>query len=225
MEVNYLLNDYPKPLNPRYVGKGIRTVKHRLVASKRDKEFFDGGRDFGYGGFVYDGRWKDVAEKISQKYLKRKNSKFLQINCEKGFLVHDIKQLRTDVEVSGTETSDYAIANSMASTRDRIKKNEPYALSFPDSYFDFVIALGVVYTFTLNDAVRVLKEIGRVSNGNSFVTLAAYETEEEYFLFKDWTLLGALIYKREEWLEILTEAGYKGDYLFTNAKYLHLIRN
>jgi hypothetical protein len=55
--------------------------------------------------------------------------------------------------------------------------------------------------------------------------LATYETEEEYFLFKDWTLLGALLFKREEWLEILKEVKYKGNYWFTDAKSLNLIRS
>jgi hypothetical protein len=220
-----LLNEYPKPLDLRVVGEGIRTVKHRLVASKRGKDFFDGDRNFGYGGFTYDGRWKIVAKKISDEFLKKKDSKFLQINCEKGFLIHDIKQLREDVKAFGTETSDYAITNSLTTIRASIKKNNPYELDFPNDYFDYVIALGVIYTLTLADTIRALKEIDRVSNGNSFITLATYETEEEYFLFKDWTLLGALLFKREEWLEILKEVNYKGNYWFTDAKSLNLIRS
>ena len=32
------------------------------------KEFYDGKRIFGYGGFKYDGRWKSVAQKICRKF-------------------------------------------------------------------------------------------------------------------------------------------------------------
>ena len=88
-----------------------------------------------------------------------------------------------------------------------------------------MIALGVIYTLTLADTIRALKEIDKVSNGNSFITLATNETDEEYFLYKDWTLLGALLFKREEWLEILKEVKYKGNYWFTDAKSLNLIRS
>ena len=224
MEYN-LLNEYPKPLTQRFVGKGLRTIKHRIVASKREKDFFDGDRNFGYGGYVYDGRWKTVAKKISNEFLKRKNSQLLQINCEKGFLLNDIKTIREDVKVFGTETSDYAITNSMETVKEFIKKSNPCMLDFPNNYFDYVIALGVVYTLTLTEAIIALKEINRVSNGNSFITLATYETDEEFFLFKDWTLLGSLLFTRKDWLEILKEANYKGQYWFTDAKSLNLIRS
>lgn len=220
-----LLNEYPKPLTQRFVGKGIRTIKHRVEASKRDKNFFDGDRNFGYGGYVYDGRWKAVAKKISKEFLRNKNSQFLQINCEKGFLINDLKALRDDVTVFGTETSDYAITNSMESVKGLIKKLNPCKLDFPNNFFDYVIALGVIYTLTLTDAITALKEIDRVSKGKSFITLATYETDEEYFLFKDWTLLGSLLFKRKDWLEILKEADYKGSYWFTDAKSLNLTRN
>ena len=219
-----LLNEYPKSLSPRVVGKSIRTINHRLIATKRDKEFFDGDRNFGYGGFIYDGRWKAIAKKICNEFLLKKNSTVLQINCEKGFLLHDIKQLRDDIKVYGTESSDYAISSSMPDIKSSIHKSSPCDLKFSDNYFDFVIALGVIYTLTLSDAIIALREINRVSKGKSFITLATYSTEEEYFLFKDWTLLGSLLFKRQEWLEILREANYEGHYWFTDANSLNLTR-
>ena len=79
----------------------------------------------------------------------------------------------------------------------------PYELDYKNNFFDFVLALGVVYTQTLDKAITLLKEIDRVSNGKSFVTLASYETKKDYFLFKDWTLLGVLLLRKEEWLEVL----------------------
>ena len=88
-----LLGEYPQPKNPRYVSENLRKIKHRIVASYRDKEFYDGDRNFGYGGFKYDGRWKKVAVKICEEYKLNNNSSFLQLGCEKGFLLHDIKNL------------------------------------------------------------------------------------------------------------------------------------
>ena len=48
----------------RFVGRGIRTIEHRIIASEREKIFFDGDRNYGYGGLKYDGRWSGVAKKI-----------------------------------------------------------------------------------------------------------------------------------------------------------------
>ena len=39
-----LLDNYPKPKEKRYVGDNLRTIEHRIVASYRDKIFFDGDR-------------------------------------------------------------------------------------------------------------------------------------------------------------------------------------
>ena len=87
-----LLEEYPKLDKPRLVSNEKRTIKNRIIASRRDKEFFDGDRNNGYGGFKYDGRWKKIIEKIFNEYGLKSNSHFLQINSEKGFLIYDLKK-------------------------------------------------------------------------------------------------------------------------------------
>ena len=42
-----LLGNYPNPKNKRYVSENLRTINHRIVASYRGKEFYDGKRIFG----------------------------------------------------------------------------------------------------------------------------------------------------------------------------------
>ena len=106
-----------------------------------------------------------------------------------------------------------------------IKKFTSFSdLNLIHSKFDCIIALGVVYIHTLSDAIQLLKNIQRLSKGKSFITLASYETEKDYWLFKDWTVLGSLLYKKEEWKKIMKYAGYKGYYSFTNSKKLNLKR-
>jgi SAM-dependent methyltransferase len=219
-----LLGDYPQPDRPRVVARDLRTIHHRLVALRRDEDFFDGDRDYGYGGFRYDGRWVPIAERMCQEYGLDSDSSVLQINCEKGFLLHDLQQACDGLDVVGTETSTYAIDAALDSVKGKIQLSPPDVLPFPERHFDCVIALGVVYTQTLEGAVKVLSEIQRVGKGASFITLASYETEEEFFLFRDWTLLGAQILKKEEWREVLEHADYVGDYYFTSAESLNLVR-
>ena len=111
----------------------------------------------------------------------------------------------------------------MESVKPCIKKASFVDLPFNDGEFDFVIALGPVYTLNLGDAIQCLKEIQRVSKGKSFITLGSYIDEDSFRLFRYWTLLGATILHEEEWVEVLKHAGYTGDYKFTGAKSLHLI--
>ena len=217
-----LLQDYPKLKNPRLVGNNLRTIDHRIIAAKRDRNFFDGDRNFGYGGFKYDGRWKDIAKRIVGEYKLNDKSRLLQIGSEKGFLLNDIKDLLPKIEMIGLETSEYAIKNSMQSIKENVLLCENYTkLNFPNNHFDFCIALGVVYTQTLPDAILLLKEISRISK-KSFKTLASYENEYDYWLFKQWTLLGSLTLKKEEWEKVMLHSKYDGDYSFTNSKKLNL---
>ena len=221
-----LLEAYPSSGTPRYVGDNIRTIEHRIVASYREKIFFDGDRNFGYGGFKYDGRWKIIAKKICSEYKLNENSKFLQIGCEKGFLLHDIKELYPKMKLYGLETSSYAVNHSMKSINKSVKKCDNYIkLEFSDNFFDFVLALGVVYTHNLTDAMQCIKEIQRVGKNNSFMTLASYKEKDDYWLFKQWTVLGTTILKEDEWKKVLKHLNYNGDYYFTNSERLNLQKN
>ena len=219
-----LLKGYPTPLKPRLVSNDLRTINHRLIACKRDKRFFDGDREFGYGGYNYDGRWKTIANNIITSYSLNKSEKILQINSEKGFLLKDLKDQNPNLQIYGTETSDYAIESTIDEIKKNIFNSEPTKLPFPDNYFDFVIALGVVYTLNLEEASKVINEINRITKKFSFITLASYDKDDDYFLFRDWTLLGTTILRKTEWKEVLTSLHYTGDYFFTNATTLNLTR-
>jgi ubiquinone/menaquinone biosynthesis C-methylase UbiE len=220
-----LLEGYPQPKEIRYVGENIRTINHRIIAAYRDKEFFDGDRNCGYGGYKYDGRWKKVATKIKNEYQLDENASFLQLNCEKGFLLNDILEVIPKSKLYGLETSKYAVDQALERVKSKITKvDNYYDLKFKDNSFDFILGLGVVYIHSLQDAIRCLKEIQRVGKGKSFITLASYNNENDYWLFKNWTVLGSLILKKDEWLDVLKHVKYTGDYFFTNADTLKLKR-
>ena len=216
-----LLNIYPN-LKNRYVSKNSRTIKNRITASYKSKEFYDGHRSNGFGGYKYDGRWEKVAERIFSVYKLNKLAKILQIGCDKGFLIYDIKKIHPKAEIIGVENSKYAISKAPR----KIKKNIIYSnfteLPFKNKYFDFVLAIGPVYSLNLTDAIKCLKEIKRVGKGKSFITLGSYENEREFKLFRYWTLLGSTILSKQDWKTVLKHVGYKGDYKFNTSKSLNL---
>ena len=218
-----LLNNY-LTLKKRYVSKNTRTIKNRIIASYREKDFYDGKRENGYGGFKYDGRWKIIAKKIFGVYRLKNNAKVLQIGCDKGFLLQDIKEIFPKSKVRGVEVSDYAIKHTNKKISKFIKKNKFYDLPFKNNEFDFVIAIGPVYSLNLADAIKCLKEIKRVGKGKSFITLGSYESERDFKLFRYWTLLGSTILKKKEWIEVLKHTKYDGDYKFNTAKSLNLVQ-
>jgi len=168
-----LLNNYPV-LNKRHVSRNSRTIKNRIIASYRDRSFYDGKRQNGYGGFKYDGRWKIIAKKIFDTYELKNDAKILQIGCDKGFLLQDIKEIFPKAKVRGIEVSDYAIKHVNKKISQFIKKGSFYDLPFKRKEFDFIIAIGPVYSLNLSDTIKCLKEIKRVGRGKSFITLGSY---------------------------------------------------
>ena len=44
------------------------SIKKKIIAWKKNKEFYDGSRKNGYGGFKYDGRWIKILPKIIKRY-------------------------------------------------------------------------------------------------------------------------------------------------------------
>ena len=217
------LKRYPEPVKPRLVGPNLRTIHNRIRASYRGEDFYDGHRDNGYGGFRYDGRWAPIARSMADEYGLDGQSSVLQVNCEKGFLLHDLQDQIPGIDVKGVEVSDYAIEHAMESVKGNIVEAPFVALPYENGQFDFVIAIGAVYSLNLADAVQCLKEIQRVGKGKSFITLAAYRDPEEKKLFEWWTLLGSMLLKEDEWIEVLKHVGYTGDYKFTSARSLNLV--
>jgi len=217
------LADYPEPKNPRVVGPNLRTIQNRIVAAYRGRDFYDGDRNSGYGGFQYDGRWVPVAKKMVSEYGLTNRSAILQINCEKGFLLRDLKSEIPGARVQGTEISEYAIEKAMPEVKDFILKAPFTSLPFEDGEYDFIIAIGAIYSLNLPDAITCLKEIQRVGRGKSFITLAAYDNEDDFRLFRYWTLLGTTVLSKPDWCEVLNHVSYTGDYKFNTASTLKLV--
>ena len=162
-----------------------------------------------------------VAKNICTEYKLNNDSSFLHIGCEKGFLMHDLNKLFPGMKICGIETSSYAIDNSMESIKKNIiNSNYTNLKHFNDNSFDFIYAAGVIYALNITDAIKCLKEINRISKNNSFITLASYKNHTDYWLFKNWTLLGTTILLKKEWETILNHVNYKGDYYFSSAKSL-----
>ncbi len=216
-----ILKNYPQPSKPRYLKENFRTFKDTIIASYRDKDFYNGSKSTGYGGYKYDGRWKQIAINCKTEYRLKDYSKILQINCDFGFLLYDLKNLNKTYNIFGTESSRYAIKNAIPGLRNKIKYTKPIDINYKKNQFDLIICLGVVYTLTIPDSITLLKKISNFSK-NSFITLATYKTETEKKLFEKWTLGGNLCLKRNEWKLLFKEANYKGDYLFIDSNYLNL---
>ncbi len=213
---------YFDPTVPRRVRRGARPLRQRLVASELGRELYDGPRDYGYGGFHYDGRWQRLLPPIIARYGLGPQSAVLDVGCKKGFFLHDLQQLLPGITVRGIENSSYPIETAMPSVKDALTVGRYDSLPYADGSFDFVMAFSSIYQLDLGGVMRTLREIMRVGRGQSYITLGAYRTEEERAKFAAWTLLGTTVLHVDEWLELFDYVGYRGDYYFTTASSLNL---
>ena len=198
-----------------------RSIKNKLKAWELGKEYYDGDRNNGYGGFNYDGRWLKLLPKIIKRYKLTNKSKILDLGCKKGFIMKDLKILLPQSKIVGIEDHTYPIKNSEKEIKKNIIYSKYYKIPFNDKYFDLVIGFSSIYKYNFIDVVQTIKEINRVSQ-KSFFTVASYTNEKEKKLFDRWTLLGTTILHKKEWLELFKILKYKGDYYFTTAKSLNL---
>lgn len=198
-----------------------RSVLNKFQAWKLDKEYYDGNRNNGYGGFKYDGRWIKILPKIIKKYKLSNNSKVLDLGCKKGFLMKDLKSLLPKAKVWGVEDHIYPIKNAEKEIKSKIILSKYYKIPFKDKYFDLVIGFSSIYKYNFGDLVKTIQEIKRVSK-KSFFTIASYSSKKEKDAFEAWTLLGTTILSKKEWKRLFKILGYKGDFYFTTAKSLNL---
>ncbi len=199
-----------------------RNIKNKIIAWNLSKDYYDGSRINGYGGFKYDGRWKKILPKIIKRYKLTNKSKVLEIGCKKGFLIQDLQELLPRIKVIGIENHRYPIIKASVKVKNKIYLKNYYDLEkFKKNQFDLIIAFNSIYMQNLGDIIKTLKEISRTSK-KSYISIASYENKADRDKFLDWTLLGTTILKKDEWRKIFKLVSYKGDYYFSDAKKLGL---
>lgn len=178
-------------------------------------DYFDGSRDYGYGGYRYDGRWVPVAADIVAHYGLRPSQRVLDVGCAKGFLVKDLLGACPGLDVVGLDISHYALTHAEAEARGRLVRGSCDALPFPDKSFDLVIGLDVIHNLDRAGVIRSLREFDRVSRGPSYIRVDSYHSPEERAVFVDWVLTAKFHDYPQGWEAVFAEAGFRGDWTWT----------
>jgi ubiquinone/menaquinone biosynthesis C-methylase UbiE len=213
-EIN-LLSALPRTkrnIEARETAKDPEVVR---ISKQFGEMYFDGPRDYGYGGYKYDGRWVPVARDLIRHFGLKPGQRVLDIGCAKGFLVKDLRDSLPGLEVFGADISEYALMHCHPDVIGRLHLGNVEKLPFPSGSFDCVICLDTVHNLPRQRAKTALAEIQRLSGGRAFVRVDSYRTPEQKAVFESWVLTAEFHDYPDRWVALFDEAGYTGDYYWT----------
>jgi ubiquinone/menaquinone biosynthesis C-methylase UbiE len=208
-----LLRRYPKA--KRNLKKRLEEKSQRVrnTARKFGKDFFDGDRKYGYGGFNYNKKyWVKVVDDFIKYWKLNKNSKILDIGCAKGFMLYDLKKKIPGIKIKGIDISKYAILNCKKEVKKDLMVGDAKKLPFKDNSFDVVIAINTIHNLNKKDCAKALFEINRVSKDKSFITVDAYRNNIEKNKMMKWNLTAKTIMSTKQWKKFFNKNSYTGDY-------------
>ena len=211
-EIN-LLSSIQKSKRNVALRQNSKSDENIRIAREYGEMYFDGPREFGYGGYLDDGRWKGVAVDIVEHFKLRKGDKLLDVGAAKGFLVYELVEL--GIDAIGIDISKYALEHCKPEIASRMNQGSADNLPFLDGSFQCVISLDTIHNLDRNQAKVALQEIQRLSGGRSYVKVDSYHTPEQKEIFESWVLTAKFHDYPSGWLQLFDEASYTGDYFWT----------
>lgn len=182
------------------------------VATKWGKDYWDGDRRFGYGGYHYDGRWAPFAKTLLDHYQLGPGSKVLDIGCGKAFLLYEMKKIEPQLDIVGLDISDYALANAPADIQAFLQCGSATNLPFDDNAFDFVFSIMTLHNFPNYHLKACLQEINRVMKQKAYIVVESFRNEREKVNLLYWQLTCRAFLAKDEWAWLFKEYGYSGDW-------------
>ncbi len=212
-EIN-LVRALPKTKRNIQARNGAKNPEIIRISKQFGEMYFDGPREYGYGGYSYDGRWVPVAQDIIKHFDLKPGMRVLDAGCAKGFLVKDLREALPGLEVIGLELSQYAIDHAHPDAKPHLIQGTIEEMPF-EQPFDAVLCLDTVHNLPRDRASKALQEIQRLSHGRAYVRVDSYHTPEQRAIFESWVLTAEFHGYPAEWLALFQEVGYTGDYSWT----------
>ena len=211
-EINLLIN-YPKSKRNISERENEKSEEDRRIAREFGKDFFDGNRKHGYGGFYYNPRfWQTVIKDFKKYWNLNSSSSVLDVGCGKGFMLYDLAKLIPKITIKGIDISKYAIDNAIPEIKKNLVIGDASKLPFADNSFDVVISINTVHNLKKKECMQALQEIKRVSKKYSFITVDAFRNDEEKKRMFAWNLTAQTIMSVKDWKLFFKESNYDGDY-------------
>ncbi len=180
---------------------------------KADDIYFDSNRKYGYGGYKYDGRWKEIVEKLIIEFSLKKKSTLLDLGCAKGYLVNDYNYNKNVGAAAGVDISIYALIKGYKEkVRGELFCANFNKLPFDNNEFSLIFCKDSLHNIlNKKEVIDSLREINRVGK-DSWIRVGAYKTNKQKKIIDNWATFATTYLHVEEWLELFDRANYRGAY-------------
>ncbi|OGH60907.1 MAG: hypothetical protein A3G34_11655 [Candidatus Lindowbacteria bacterium RIFCSPLOWO2_12_FULL_62_27] len=160
----------------------------RNIDGTFSRDYFDGPRSRGYGGYKDDGRWAAIAKKLQEKYGLTPQSSVLDIGCAKGFLLKDLKLAMPGITVRGFEVAQYAKDTAPDTVRDLIDVGYPTRLPYADNSFDLILLINSLHFMPESDVQKTFGEVVRVARKGAgvYIQVDAYTNDLQHRSMMAW---------------------------------------
>jgi len=215
MEINLMAN-YPTTNRTKYIQRSLnKNYEEIKIVKNFDKEYFDGDREFGLGGYYYDPKFfKNVVDDFIKWYEISNDASILDIGCGKGFMLHDFLLAKPNIKIAGLDISKYCFEKSISTVKPFFNIGSCDNLPYKDKSFDYVFSIATIHNLDIEGVKKSLKEIVRVTKKNAFIKVNGYKNENEKNNLLGWNLVANTILHVDEWKSIFEETGYIYDYEF-----------
>ena len=184
------------------------------IAIQWGRDYWDGERHLGYGGYRYDGRWRRVEEEMAAYYRLPPDARILDVGCGKGFLLYEFTQVLPQARVAGLDISQYALEHAKEEVRPYLVHGTAASLPWENGSFDFVVSITTLHNLYNYELWSALKEIERVGRGAKLIIVESYRNEREKVNLLYWQLTCRAFLATREWEWLFHQAGYTGDHSF-----------
>lgn len=210
------LQEYNKSTKRDYVARvtGFDKAECAAKAKQWGYDYWDGERQYGFGGYKYDGRWLPLAKQLAEHYQLKPGDRILDVGCGKGFLLYEFSRAVPGLEVAGLDLSAYGIEHAKEEVKPFLKVGHARSLPFPDKSFDFVFSNTTLHNLPPQDLYPAIKEIERVGCRDKYICVESWRNEREKANLLYWQLTCESFYSVEGWRWWYNHCGYTGDYGF-----------
>ena len=209
-----ILSKLHKSTSRDYIERMGKDKVHCMeVAQNYGQEYWDGARCYGYGGYEYDGRWKEIAKEVIKEFGLTKESKVLDIGCGKAHLLYEIKNL-LGCKVKGIDISKHALESAPEDIKEDLEFldiTEDFSLE--EREYDLIISVMTLHNLELYNLERIFKEISKGTK-NSYIVVESYRSQKELFNLQCWALTCQSFFSEKEWEYLFERNGLQCHYEF-----------